>query len=59
MKVAAATHGIPKAHSKHPAFRLLALSPAFADNAKCWFFKHSVSLSAMVILVNTGYSKSL
>lgn len=59
MEAAAATYSDPKARSKHPAFRLLALSPAFTDNAKCWFFKHSVSLSAMVILVNTGYSKSL
>lgn len=43
----------------HTVLCLLTFSPGLIDNTKCWCFKHSISLFAVVISVNSSYSKKL
>lgn len=43
----------------HTVLDLLTFSPDLIDNTQCRFCKHSVPLFAMVISVNSSYSKAL
>lgn len=43
----------------HTVLSSLTCSPDFIDNTKRWFFKHSASLFAMVISVNSSYFEAL